>query len=277
MPQARADVISAIARARADLDRALARLESLAADDRQRVSYSVHALNNYLMVVATTLQLLRNKVALKGDRDVIRWLDSLKQATNLMMSTARGVLMATSDALPPLLFEQASLTEIAAGVCQSYAAVARKKRVRIAWKPPHEPDSVYTDRVAAGAVLDNVLSNAVKYSEPGTTVSVTMTKTVDEVVCSVRDRGPGLSEAEQAKLFQRGVRLSPQPTGGEASTGYGLAVAKDLATALGARLTCSSVLGEGSCFMFSMPLHSGNLKPEEEPLELHSGTTPQTA
>lgn len=277
MPQARAEVVSAIARARADLDRALARLESLADDDRQRVSYSVHALNNYLMVVATTLQLLRSKLALRGDRDVMRWLDSLKHATNLMMSTARGVLTASSDALPPLLFEQASLTEIAAGVCQSYAVVARKKRVRISWRSPHETDSVYTDRVAAGAVLDNVLSNAVKYSQPGTTVSVRMTKTVDEIVCSVRDRGPGLSEADQARLFQRGVRLTPQPTGGEASTGYGLAVAKDLAKALGARLTCSSTLGEGSCFVFAMPLHSADMKAHEEALELQPGPTTSRA
>src|SRR5258708_40063436 len=113
MPQTRAEVVLAIGRARGDLDRALARLEALADDDRQRVSYSVHALNNYLMVVATTVQLLRTKLAPKADRAVRRWLDSLKQAPNLMMSTARGVLTATTDGLPPLLFEPASLTEIA--------------------------------------------------------------------------------------------------------------------------------------------------------------------
>ncbi len=254
MPQTRAEVVLAIGRARGDLDRALARLEALADDDRQRVSYSVHALNNYLMVVATTVQLLRTKLAPKADRDVRRWLDSLKQATHLMMSTARGVLTATPDVLPPLLFEPASLTEIAEGVCLAYSDIARNKRVRIAWKAPAMQDRVLTDRVAAGAVLDNLLSNAVKYSPPGTVVSVTTTIDPGWAVCSVRDRGPGLSEADQAKLFQRGVRLSAQPTGGESSTGYGLAIASDLAKALGGRLSCTSVLGEGSTFVFSLPL-----------------------
>src|SRR5260221_3774497 len=122
----------AISRAREDLDLALARRESLAEDDRRRFSYSVHALNNYLMVVATTLQLLRKRLAVKEDRDVRRWLDSLKQATGLMMSTARGGLTATPDALPPLLFERASLAEIADGDCLGYRDVAPNQHIRIA-------------------------------------------------------------------------------------------------------------------------------------------------
>jgi signal transduction histidine kinase len=252
--QTRAEVLSAITRARVDLDRALQHLEVLAADDRQRVSYSVHALNNYLMVVSTTLQLLRAKLVPRGDREIRRWLDSLKQATNLMMSTARGVLTAASAELPPLLFEPACLTEIADGTCRAYGVIAANKRVRIAWKAPSLRDRVMTDRVAAAAVLDNLLSNAVKYSEAGTAVSVTTTMRANEVICSVRDRGPGLSVEDQAKLFQRGVRLSAQPTGGETSSGYGLAIASDLTRALGGRLACTSILGRGSCFTFALPL-----------------------
>jgi two-component system sensor histidine kinase/response regulator len=254
MSQNRAEVVLAIARARADLDRGLARLETLAEDDRQRFSYSVHALNNYLMVVATTIQLLKTKLAPRGDREVRRWLDSLKHSTGLMMSTARGVLTATPDALPPLLFEPASLAEVAEGVCSAYREIARNKRVRIACRGSAKADRVLTDRVAAGAVLDNLLSNAVKYSEAGSAVSVTVTVHSDQVVCSVRDNGPGLSAADQAKLFQRGVRLSGQPTAGETSSGYGLAIASDLAKALGGQLSCSSVPGEGSCFTFALPL-----------------------
>ncbi len=253
MPQARAEIVSAIARARADLDSALARLETLADDDRQRVSYSVHALNNYLMVVSSTLELLQTRLP-PGDRDVRRWLDSLKQATRLMMSTARGVLTATPDKFPPLILAPSSLVEIAEAACRAYSVIARAKGVRIAWRALGERDYVLTDAVAAGAVVDNLLSNAVKYSQPGTSISMTMKVTAEEVLCSVRDHGPGLSEADQVKLFQRGVSLSPQPTAGESSSGFGLAIAKDLATALGGRLTCTSVLGEGSCFMFSLPL-----------------------
>ena len=253
MPERRIEVISAITRARVDLDRALARLEVLANDDRERISYSVHALNNYLMVVSNTLQMLRTNLIPKGDREVRRWLDALQQATNLMMSTARGVLTTIPDVRPHLLLEEASLTEIAAGVCQAYRNVARRKQIRITWKSGGQ-DRVITDRVAAGAVLDNLLSNALKYSDTGSTVAVTMTVGPDEVVCSIRDHGPGLSEKDQKLLYQRGVKLSARPTAGEPSTGFGLAIAKDLSEALDGRLRCTSMLGEGSCFMFSLPL-----------------------
>jgi signal transduction histidine kinase len=221
---------------------------------RQRVSYSVHALNNYLMVVVTTLELLRAKLAPKGDRDVKRWLDSLTQSTHHIMSTARGVLTASSKMTPEMLLEPASLTQIAESVCRAYADIARQKRVRVVWKPPAQRDRVITDRVAAAAVLDNLLSNAVKYSKSGSAVFVTTRIESTEVLCSVRDHGPGLSGADQAQLFQRGVPLSAKPTAGESSTGYGLAIANDLAKALDGSLFCTSVLGEGTCFTFALPL-----------------------
>ena len=74
------------------------------------------------------------------------------------------------------------------------------------------------------------------------------------VVCSVRDEGPGLSQEDQAKLFQRGVQLSSVPTGGEPSSGYGLAVAKELIDKLGGDLWCESTLGTGARFSFRLPV-----------------------
>ena len=122
------------------------------------------------------------------------------------------------------------------------------------WKAPTRRDEVLTDRVAAGAVLDNLLSNAIKYSRAGASVTVGTRIERSEISCSVADHGPGLSTADQAKLFQRGVRLSPEPTAGETSSGYGLSIANDLAKALGGKLSCVSVLGKGSTFSFSLPL-----------------------
>jgi signal transduction histidine kinase len=266
MPERRAEAISAIARARADFDqarsaleRAHERMDSLAADDRQRSIYSAHAFNNYLFVVSSMVALIQKKLAAQGDAGVTRWLSLMKRETNRMMITARAALTSTPDALQPaLISEPASLAQIAASVCVVYRDMARQKNIRIVNKAPSRRDRVLADRVAAAAVLDNLLSNAVKYSPPGSVITMTTSVRNAEVVCSVIDHGPGISPAEQTQLFQRGVRLSAQPTGGESSTGHGLAIANDLAKALGGRLTCTSVLDHGSCFAFALPLHQAN-------------------
>jgi signal transduction histidine kinase len=65
---------------------------------------------------------------------------------------------------------------------------------------------------------------------------------------------PGLGPEDRARLFQRGVRLSAQPTGGEPSTGYGLAVAKDLVGQLGGEIWCDSQPGQGACFSVRLPV-----------------------
>ena len=94
------------------------------------------------------------------------------------------------------------------------------------------------DAAKIRSVLLALLSNAVKYSYSGKQIWVEVRGDDGAAVCSVRDEGPGLSQDDQARLFQRGVRLTPRPTAGEVSTGYGLAVAKDLIDRLGGKIWC---------------------------------------
>jgi signal transduction histidine kinase len=82
-------------------------------------------------------------------------------------------------------------------------------------------------------VVDNLLSNGVKYSPPGSTITTTVTRDEAKGTCSfsVRDQGPGIPENERDKLFKDFSRLSSQPTGGEKSTGLGLAICRKIVDA----------------------------------------------
>ncbi|MGA6825987.1 sensor histidine kinase [Nitrospira sp. NS4] len=137
--------------------------------------------------------------------------------------------------------------------CAYYERIAARKQIRFLSESAVDVPPAWTDRVATAAVLDNLISNAVKYSPPGTQIRVQVSTDRDGVVCGVRDEGPGLSEEDQAKLFRPGARLTPKPTGGELSTGYGLAVAKELIERVGGMIWCESVLGKGACFLFRLP------------------------
>jgi two-component system, sensor histidine kinase LadS len=94
----------------------------------------------------------------------------------------------------------------------------------------------------------------VKYSPNGKSIHVSVYPVEQSVVCTVQDKGPGISPFDQHRLFQSGVRLSAQPTAGEASSGYGLAVARELVEQLGGAIWCESATGKGSKFSFRLPM-----------------------
>ncbi len=108
------------------------------------------------------------------------------------------------------------------------------------------------DRIAQ--VADNLISNAIKYSPEKTTVSVETAKEGGMARVTVRDEGPGIKENERHKLFAEFEKLSARPTGGEKSSGLGLAIAKKIVEAHKGEIGVESVNGNGSAFSFKIPV-----------------------
>lgn len=114
-------------------------------------------------------------------------------------------------------------------------------------------------------IVENLVSNALKYSDPGTTVTV-LSETLDEsAMIHVTDEGDGISEADQEHLFDAFFRSSNARKKGIAGNGLGLAIANRIASALGGSLRCESTLGKGSRFTLRLPLSkiSSDVLPDE--------------
>jgi signal transduction histidine kinase len=248
-------VASAIARAQADLAEALAELEKVPAFDPGSVAFVAHALNNFLTVTGGTVELLVEHLGGGADPQVRVWLDGVRHATDLMARTVAHLGTASTTTGAQLRLEKVDLPLLVRRACTHYQRAADRKGIRITVDPAEGVPPVWIDRVVAAAVLDNLMSNAVKYSPPGGEVQVRVRGEAGFGVCEVRDQGPGLSPADQARLYRRGVRLTPVPTGGEPSTGYGLAVAKEMVERLGGEIGCESVLGQGCRFSFRLPAY----------------------
>lgn len=253
MPEPKDQIVSSIVKARAELEDALLELEKLPAISQSSIFFAAHALNNFLTVTGGTVELLSLSLANHPDPQVHIGLEALQQATNLMTHTVGQLMNASTDREAKLRFEQVDLPVMTKRFCTYYDRIAGRKQIRFVSESTVDVPSVWTDRVATAAVLDNLFSNAVKYSPPGTRIWVHVSADRDGVVCRVRDEGPGLSEEDQANLFRPGARLTPKPTGGETSTGYGLAVAKELIERVGGTIWCESALGKGACFSFRLP------------------------
>ncbi len=251
----KAQSISSILKAKTELEEALLQIEQLPAFDTDTISFAAHALNNYLTVNFVTLDLLRITLKEYPDPQIHTWLEALQHLGNLMTHTVSQLVNTSEPGKFQLKFEKLNLPLFMQRGCDYYQRIAERKKIRIAFKTDGNMSPVWTDRVAAAAALDNLLSNAVKYSKPGTEIQVTVSKDSVYGICHVQDEGPGLSLDDQTRLFQKGVCLGAVPTGGEPSTGYGLAVAKGLIDELGGKISCQSELGRGSCFSIYLPIY----------------------
>jgi signal transduction histidine kinase len=249
-------VIISLQTAQAELDKAIEQLARMPAYDASRVRFAAHTLNNYLAVTGGCAELLQMTLGERADEQTRTWLEGLRHATGLMTHIVVQLLNIPTTNGEGLIREKVNLQTLTDRAVDYYRHTSSLKQIVIVTEPVASPPSVWTDRVAVAAVLDNLLSNAIKFSPPGRRVWVRISVEGAHAVCTVRDEGPGLTAEDHTKLFQRGAHLSNAPTGGEPTTGYGLAVAKDLIDQLGGEIGCESRRGEGASFFFRLPLYS---------------------
>lgn len=130
--------------------------------------------------------------------------------------------------------------------------LAQKKNIEI--RSDLENNIVFRfDKHRIAQVIDNLISNAIKFSPHHSTIFVSSRKNGDEVIFSVRDEGPGISIEEQKLIFQPFQTLSAKPTGGESSSGLGLNIAKNFVSLHGGEIGVSNEPGHGATFYFTLP------------------------
>jgi signal transduction histidine kinase len=113
------------------------------------------------------------------------------------------------------------------------------------------------DRARLAQLLDNLISNALKFTPPGGRVDVTLSSTdAGSTVLEVADTGIGIPESEQGKTFERFYRATAATKNAVAGTGLGLAIVKLTAEAHGGTVTVESNEGEGSTFRVVLPLQA---------------------
>jgi signal transduction histidine kinase/YHS domain-containing protein len=156
-----------------------------------------------------------------------------------------------------LALDHINTSNVIAAIVQEYSSRAAAKDIRIELKIESENAFVHADRCALIEIIDNLLSNAVKYSPFGTTIRVGARVLVENNEKTVRlefhDQGPGIKPEEFDKLFTKFTRLSSRPTGGEQSSGLGLAMVQKLVHVMQGKVWCESEYGYGSAFIVEFP------------------------
>jgi signal transduction histidine kinase len=259
-------------RAHTRVEKALAELETtneklvhLNHEQNELLSIVAHDLKNPLTVVNFSAELLPTST----DPDQIKKIaDAIGRASARMSTLINNLLDA--NAIEQGRFsskiECCDINAIVTACVENNQPSAAKKNIAIS-TGFSENVMARADRAATMQILENLISNALKFSPPNTRVHVhTLPEKAHVAVC-VRDEGPGISTADQAKLFKKFSRLAAQPTGGESSTGLGLAIVKRLAQAMSGSIQCHSELGAGAKFTLRLPIwpHKVEIAPEGRP------------
>jgi signal transduction histidine kinase len=133
---------------------------------------------------------------------------------------------------------------------------AAKKNTVISFSPPSAAPEAWIDSAKMQQVVDNLLNNAVKYSPPGSKIVAEYRWNSHERCFGVKDQGPGIPEDERDKLFKDFGRLSVKPTGGEKSTGLGLAICRKIVEAHHGTIVAENLSGGGCEFRVTLPVPS---------------------
>lgn len=238
----------------------IAELERLNKFKNQMMGMAAHDLRNPLMVIQNYADFLIDDHIQKENvftEDQYQLIKQIKESSKYMVHFIEDMLdMSSIDSgRINLKKENCNLIDLIEQVTSLSRSTANKKDIVII---THLPDSSVTKEIDAHKfrqVLDNLISNAVKYSDPKTEIEVGINSTdkADEVAIYIKDQGLGIPEDEIDKLFKPFSKTSVKPTAGENSTGLGLAIVKKIVEAHGGEIDVDSEVGVGSTFVVKLP------------------------
>ena len=175
-----------------------------------------------------------------SSKDMLRHINEILDAAAIESSSLK------------LNLKKVSIKEIINEVIKNNNSRAIQKGQTLTTNLQEEID-VKADEHWLKVAIDNVVNNAIKYSQLGKSIHVTSENINGSVYIKVKDEGQGLTEEDKNKMFTRYQRLSAQPTDGESSTGLGLSIVKDVIEFHNGKIWAESEEGKGTEFIIQLP------------------------
>jgi signal transduction histidine kinase len=182
-----------------------------------------------------------------------RFLDVARKNTERLFSLVNNILdlEKIERGLQSLEFASVALRPLLEQVLDLHAAIAQQRKVSLVLGGVPRNCNVWTDAERLIQVLTNLLSNALKFSPPGGSVTVHAEQSTERLRIEVIDQGPGIPKEFQARMFQR---FAQADTGGKKRTGsgLGLSISKALVERLEGQLTYRTARGTGTTFVVDL-------------------------
>ncbi|MFF0343265.1 sensor histidine kinase [Kribbella sp. NPDC004875] len=226
---------------------------ALQSEDRMRrfVADASHELRTPLTSIRGFAELARQRGDVT-DTDTMRRIEDEAKRMGLLVDDL--LLLARLDQQRPLRMESVDLLPIAADALHNAQAVQPERHISLTILPDSQAPVVSGDEARLRQVLGNLVSNALHYTPVDAPITVSVGTRGSEAILEVSDTGPGLSDEQKARVFERFYRVDTARTRSTGGSGLGLSIVAALVAAHKGRVTTSDTEPHGATFTVHLPL-----------------------
>lgn len=152
------------------------------------------------------------------------------------------------------VFDELNINDVVDNVLIGFKQTAIRKHITLHYRSLAENPTIVSDKGYLMQILENLVSNAFKFTPQGKDVFVTLQSDNSKIKIEIEDHGQGIKEDELPYIFTGLIKISTKPTGDESSTGLGLNIVKHLTEKIQGTITCRSTWGQGSTFTLELPI-----------------------
>ena len=230
-------------------------LEEINATKNRFFSIISHDLRSPFTTITSFIRLLEKKVDTMSREDIAKLNVQLSQSTEKTLKLLENLLEWSRSQTGTLQFSPTKLRLIllAHSVCELYQAQAKNKDISIKMEVPDHL-YIFADRHMTLTVLQNIISNGIKFSHRGGVITITANEFNDKISLHIKDNGTGMEEETVSKLFRIDSRVRKEGTENEKGSGLGLILSSEFMTKQNGSISVNSSLGNGSEFILYFPI-----------------------
>ena len=230
-------------------------LEEINATKNRFFSIISHDLRSPFTTITSFIRLLEKKVDTMSREDIAKLNIQLSQSTEKTLKLLENLLEWSRSQTGTLQFSPTKLRLIllAHSVCELYQAQAKNKDISIKMDVPDHL-YIFADRHMTLTVLQNIISNGIKFSHRGGVITITANEFNDKISLHIKDNGTGMEEETVSKLFRIDSRVRKEGTENEKGSGLGLILSSEFMTKQNGSISVNSSLGNGSEFILYFPI-----------------------
>lgn len=237
-----------------ELHKKNAELEKLNALKNQFLGMAAHDLRTPIGAIKSYTEFLLEETVEKLEQEHVKFLTLIKSLSDFMLQLLNDMLDITAIESGKIEYDAKpiKIVDVINESVEITSVYAKKKGIKVNLDIQDVP-VVIADPIRIKQVIDNLLTNAIKFSSYGDKVEIKLTEKDDQIIVSVIDEGPGIPEGQLDRLFKPFSKTTVKSTNGEKSTGLGLVIAKKIVTSHHGIIWAENSPIKGAIFSFTLP------------------------